>query len=181
MAPINHPEIYACLGMVIGLYGVLYLEVARRPEHGFLLGAIGLVGKALGPVGALVLVLQGQWPMKALGAEPRQRFHLAGAVRDVPEGFVAVLRRDAPRALTARRRAASPRMRAPLAALGERAMKKKMTILGFALALGLAATRSPAGSRSPSRSRRAATRCWCGRTTAARRGTSTWSGRPKAS
>ena len=66
MAPINHPEIYACLGMVIGLYGVLYLEVARRPEHGFLLGAIGLVGKALGPVGALVLVLQGQWPMKAL-------------------------------------------------------------------------------------------------------------------
>jgi hypothetical protein len=66
MARINHPEIYACLGMVIGLYGVLYLEVARRPEHGFLLGAIGFVGKALGPVGALVLVLQGQWPLKAL-------------------------------------------------------------------------------------------------------------------
>jgi hypothetical protein len=66
MEPINHPEIYACLGMVIGLYGVLYLEVARRPEHGFLLAAIGLVGKAAGPVGALVLVMQGQWPLKAL-------------------------------------------------------------------------------------------------------------------
>ena len=25
----NYPEIFACLGMVIGLYGVLYLDVAR--------------------------------------------------------------------------------------------------------------------------------------------------------
>jgi hypothetical protein len=66
MEPINHPEIYACLGMVIGLYGVLYLEVARRPEHGFLLAAIGAVGKFLGPVGALVLLLQGKWPLSAL-------------------------------------------------------------------------------------------------------------------
>jgi hypothetical protein len=66
MAPINHPEIFACLGMVIGLYGVLYLEVARRPEHGFLPAAIGFVGKALGPVGALVLVLKHEWPVSAL-------------------------------------------------------------------------------------------------------------------
>lgn len=27
----NSPQIFACLGMVLGLYGVLYLEVARRP------------------------------------------------------------------------------------------------------------------------------------------------------
>ena len=31
MPPANHPQVFACLGMVIGLYGVLYLEVARRP------------------------------------------------------------------------------------------------------------------------------------------------------
>jgi hypothetical protein len=24
----NYPEIFACLGMVVGLYGILYLEVA---------------------------------------------------------------------------------------------------------------------------------------------------------
>jgi hypothetical protein len=29
----NHPEIFACLGMAIGLYGILYLEVARHPER----------------------------------------------------------------------------------------------------------------------------------------------------
>ena len=31
----NHPQIFATLGMVIGLYGVIYFEVARRPERGF--------------------------------------------------------------------------------------------------------------------------------------------------
>ena len=30
MPLLNHPAIFACLGMVIGLYGVLYLEIARR-------------------------------------------------------------------------------------------------------------------------------------------------------
>jgi len=34
---INHPEIFACLGMVVGLYGILYLEVARAPERGWLI------------------------------------------------------------------------------------------------------------------------------------------------
>src|SRR5262249_35923771 len=51
MEPLNHPEIYACLGMVVGLYGILYLEVARVPERGWLLAAVGLLGKVLGPIG----------------------------------------------------------------------------------------------------------------------------------
>ena len=66
MQPLNHPEIFACLGMVIGLYGVLYLEVARKPEHGALIAAVGLLGKILGPIGWLVLVQNGQWPLKTL-------------------------------------------------------------------------------------------------------------------
>jgi len=49
--------------MVVGLYGVLYLEVARRPEHGFLLAAVGLAGKLLGPIGAaILLIVRGEWP-----------------------------------------------------------------------------------------------------------------------
>jgi len=59
----NHPEIFACLAMVIGLYGVLYLEVARLPERGFLLAAVGLVGKVLGPIGLARLIWIGQWPL----------------------------------------------------------------------------------------------------------------------
>ncbi len=59
----NYPEVFACLGMVIGLYGILYLEVARIPERGWLLAAVGLVGKLLGPIGWLQLVWKGQWPI----------------------------------------------------------------------------------------------------------------------
>ena len=58
----NYPQIFACLGMVIGLYGILYLEVARRPEHGWLLAAVGLLGKMLGPIGLARLIWSGQWP-----------------------------------------------------------------------------------------------------------------------
>lgn len=66
MPPLNHAPIFACLGMVIGVYGIIYAEVARRPEHGFLLAAVGLLGKVLGPLGLGVLILQGQWPKATL-------------------------------------------------------------------------------------------------------------------
>lgn len=59
----RHPQIFACLGMVVGLYGILYLEVARAPERGWLLAAVGLLGKLLGPIGLAVLILGGQWPL----------------------------------------------------------------------------------------------------------------------
>lgn len=29
IARLNHPSIFACLGMVIGVYGLLYLEVVQ--------------------------------------------------------------------------------------------------------------------------------------------------------
>ena len=66
MPPLNHPALFACLGMVIGVYGICYAEVARRPEHGFLLAAVGLLGKVLGPIGLGALILQGEWPPATL-------------------------------------------------------------------------------------------------------------------
>ena len=65
MPLLNHPPIFAALGMVVGLYGVLYLEVARVPERGWLLAAIGLTGKLLGPAGLVPLIWSGQWPLKS--------------------------------------------------------------------------------------------------------------------
>jgi hypothetical protein len=62
----NYPQIFACLGMVVGLYGVIYLEVARVPERGWLLAAIGLAGKVLGPIGLAYLIWSGQWPLSTL-------------------------------------------------------------------------------------------------------------------
>jgi hypothetical protein len=58
----NYPEIFACLGMVIGLYGLLYLEVARDPDRGWRIAAVGLLGKLLGPLGLLGLLWSGRWP-----------------------------------------------------------------------------------------------------------------------
>ncbi len=59
----NYPEVFACLGMVVGLYGILYLEVARVPERGWLIAAVGLLGKILGPIGWLGLFWSGRWPI----------------------------------------------------------------------------------------------------------------------
>lgn len=65
MAPMRHPEIFATLGMVVGLYGILYLDVARAPEQGWLVAAVGLAGKVLGPIGFVVVVVAGDWPASA--------------------------------------------------------------------------------------------------------------------
>lgn len=61
----NHPAIFACLGMIVGLYGVLYLEVARRPERGWVIAAVGLTGKILGPLGMFWLIRNAGWPRAA--------------------------------------------------------------------------------------------------------------------
>jgi hypothetical protein len=64
MPPLNHPAVFACLGMVIGLYGLLYLDVARVPERGWTIAAVGLLGKILGPIGWATLVWTGAWPVE---------------------------------------------------------------------------------------------------------------------
>lgn len=61
-----HPQIFACLGMVVGLYGIIYLEVSRVPERGWLLAAVGLMGKILGPLGLAKLIITGVWPPATL-------------------------------------------------------------------------------------------------------------------
>jgi len=58
----NYPQIFACLGMVVGVYGIIYWEVARVPERGWLLAAVGLLGKVLGPIGLVRLILSHECP-----------------------------------------------------------------------------------------------------------------------
>ena len=66
LPPLNHPAIFSCLAMVVGLYGILYLEVARAPENGWLIAAVGLAGKILGPIGLAVLIVRGIWPLSTI-------------------------------------------------------------------------------------------------------------------
>ena len=65
MALSNSPAVFACLAMVVGLYGILYLDVARVPERGWLIAAVGLAGKVLGPMGMLWLIWNRIWPASA--------------------------------------------------------------------------------------------------------------------
>lgn len=62
----NYPEIFVCVGMVVGLYGVVYLEIARKPERGFILALVGFVGKILGPIGIFYYIYLGKWTFAAL-------------------------------------------------------------------------------------------------------------------
>ena len=62
----NTPEIFACLAMVVGIYGFLYWQVARDPEHGAPIAAVGLLGKVLGPIGLAQLITTGAWPLKSI-------------------------------------------------------------------------------------------------------------------
>jgi hypothetical protein len=52
--------------MVIGVYGILYWEVARVPERGWLLAAVGLLGKVLGPIGLVRLIFSHEWPASTI-------------------------------------------------------------------------------------------------------------------
>ena len=38
---------------------------ARRPEHGWLIAAVGLTGKILGPIGLAIELVRGTWPLAA--------------------------------------------------------------------------------------------------------------------
>lgn len=58
----NHPAIFSAMAMVVGLYGLVYFEIARVPERGFVLALVGLIGKGLGPIGMAMQILSGNWP-----------------------------------------------------------------------------------------------------------------------
>jgi len=61
----THPAVFRTLGMVLDLDGILYPDVARDPEDGFLVTAVGLAGTSLGPAGFARIVATGQWPTGA--------------------------------------------------------------------------------------------------------------------
>jgi hypothetical protein len=66
IAPPNYPSLWQCLGMVVGLYGLLYAYAAVALQRAKLILAIGLAGKILGPIGMFTAIQSGEWPLRAL-------------------------------------------------------------------------------------------------------------------
>jgi hypothetical protein len=60
----RYPAIWACLGMVVGLYGIGYAHAAWRVNAAFPFIAIGLAGKVLGPIGWTIAVRSGELPFR---------------------------------------------------------------------------------------------------------------------
>lgn len=56
------PSLWACIGMIVGVYGVGYAIAARDPIRHWPIVLVGLLGKILGPIGFLGAALRGDLP-----------------------------------------------------------------------------------------------------------------------
>lgn len=59
---INYPEIWQCVGMIVGVYGIGYLIAARDSRTHWPIVLVGLLGKIFGPMGFVVALLRGTFP-----------------------------------------------------------------------------------------------------------------------
>jgi len=60
--PPRYPEIWQCVGMIVGVYGVGYAIAARDPARHWPIVLVGLLGKVLGPIGFADAVRRGVFP-----------------------------------------------------------------------------------------------------------------------
>ena len=60
---INYPEIWQCVGMIVGVYGVGYLIAATDPRRHWPIVLVGLLGKVFGPLGFAVALAKGTLPL----------------------------------------------------------------------------------------------------------------------
>lgn len=62
MEPPNYPEIWQCVGMIVGVYGVGYVIAAFDPMRHWAIVLVGFLGKFFGPIGFLHAAWQGRLP-----------------------------------------------------------------------------------------------------------------------
>jgi hypothetical protein len=59
----NYPQLWQCIGMIVGVYGVGYLAAARDPRRHWPIVLVGLLGKIFGPIGFAQALYQGVFPI----------------------------------------------------------------------------------------------------------------------
>jgi hypothetical protein len=59
----RYPQIWQCVGMIVGVYGVGYLAAARDPIRHWPIVLVGLLGKVFGPIGFAKALLDGVFPV----------------------------------------------------------------------------------------------------------------------
>lgn len=59
----NYPELWQCIGMIVGVYGVGYAIAGRDPFRHWPIVLVGLLGKIFGPIGFIGAVTSGRFPL----------------------------------------------------------------------------------------------------------------------
>ena len=67
MALPNYPQLWQCLGMIVGVYGVGYALAARDPFTHWPIVLVGLLGKVFGPMGSCSTRCRGICPGSPAG------------------------------------------------------------------------------------------------------------------
>jgi extradiol dioxygenase family protein len=58
----NYPELWQCIGMIVGVYGIGYWIAASNPVRHWPIVLVGLLGKVFGPIGFLQAAASGRFP-----------------------------------------------------------------------------------------------------------------------
>jgi hypothetical protein len=59
---LNYPEIWQCVGMIVGVYGVGYIIAAGDSRRHWPIVLVGLLGKIFGPIGFATALMKGTFP-----------------------------------------------------------------------------------------------------------------------
>ncbi|MGL6073681.1 MAG: alkyl hydroperoxide reductase [Fimbriiglobus sp.] len=60
--PLDYPQLWQCIGMIVGVYGIGYIAAARAPLTHWPVVLVGFLGKIFGPIGYVYGVIQGETP-----------------------------------------------------------------------------------------------------------------------
>ena len=63
MQPPKYPELWQCIGMIVGVYGVGYIIAAFAPARHWPIVLVGFLGKLFGPIGMALAVYRGTLPL----------------------------------------------------------------------------------------------------------------------
>lgn len=58
----NYPELWQCIGMIVGVYGLGYWIASSDPLRHWPIVLVGLLGKVLGPLGMVKALVDGRFP-----------------------------------------------------------------------------------------------------------------------
>lgn len=63
--PARYPQLWQCIGMIVGVYGVGYAIAAFAPFRHWPIVLVGLLGKVFGPIGMAWAIWEGALPLSA--------------------------------------------------------------------------------------------------------------------